>query len=147
MKRTGIRIRVEAPGPRIVGTENPTRILRLAVLGVLFCVFVCSAQAQQSEKQARAFRGKVEQVNTSTKRVMVSNEPIEGGMGAMTMGWAVDKEDVLNRAKVGDQITAKVYDGDLTLCDVQVIPRGGSSRRCKSRWLATGGPGANGTGQ
>jgi len=124
MKRPGMRIRLEKPGPRPVRTENPTRMLRLAVLGVLLCCFITFAQPQPSGKQARAFRGKVEQVDPSAKRLTVSNEPIEGGMGAMTMGWAVDKEDVLNRAKVGDQITAKVYDGDLTLYDVQVIPPG-----------------------
>ena len=108
----------------MIGTENQIRMLRLVVLGVFLCLFVSSAQPQQSEKQARAFRGKVEQVNTSTKRLTVTNEPIVGGMGGMTMGWAVDREDVLNRAKVGDQITAKVYDGDFTLYDVQVISPG-----------------------
>ena len=113
MKRTGMR--------------NQTRMLSLAVLGVSVCLFVASAQPQHSEKQARALRGKVDQVNASTKRLTVISEPIEGGMGAMTMGWAVDKDDVLNRVKVGDQITAKVYDGDLTLYDVQVIPLGNAA--------------------
>jgi len=43
--------------------------------------------------------------------------------GAMTMSYAVDKEDVLKKVKAGDQITAKVYDGDFkTLHDVQVVP-------------------------
>jgi Cu/Ag efflux protein CusF len=44
-------------------------------------------------------------------------------MGAMTMSYAVDNADVINKVKVGDQITAKVYDGDFkTLHDVQVVP-------------------------
>lgn len=109
----------------MIGTENQTWMLRVVVLAILVCLFVSPAQPQQSEKQARVFRGKIEQVNSDTRRLTVTNEPIVGGMGAMTMGWAVDKEDVLNRVKVGDQITAKVYDGDLTLYDVQVIPPAG----------------------
>ena len=41
----------------------------------------------------------------------------------MTMSYAVDKEEVINKVKAGDQITAKVYDGDFkTLHDVQVLP-------------------------
>src|SRR6266516_3773501 len=43
-------------------------------------------------------------------------------MRAMAMEYGVDKDDVINRVKVGDRITAKVYDGDLTLYDVAVIP-------------------------
>ena len=41
-------------------------------------------------------------------------------MGEMTMGYAVDNAAVLNRVKVGDRITAKIYEGDSTLHDVQV---------------------------
>ena len=43
-------------------------------------------------------------------------------MGEMTMGFAVDNDAVFDRVKAGDQITAKVYDGDFTLHDVQVVP-------------------------
>jgi Cu/Ag efflux protein CusF len=44
-------------------------------------------------------------------------------MDAMTMNYVPDKEDVLKKVKVGDEITAKVYDGDFrTLHDVQVVP-------------------------
>jgi Cu/Ag efflux protein CusF len=44
-------------------------------------------------------------------------------MDSMTMLYAVDKEDVLKKLKVGDQITAKVYEGDfMVLHDVQVVP-------------------------
>jgi hypothetical protein len=40
----------------------------------------------------------------------------------MTMSYAPDKEDVLKKVKVGDQITAKVYDDDFkVLHDVQVV--------------------------
>ena len=78
--------------------------------------------AQQSERKSSTLRGTVEQVNTSTKRVSVANEPIPGGMGAMTMSYAVDREEVLGRVKPGDHITAKMYEGDMTLYDIQVLP-------------------------
>ena len=93
------------------------------MLGVLFCVLIAPVQAQQSAKKAHSFRGKVEQVNDGAKPLTVTNEPIEGWMGSMTMGYAVDNKDVLSRVKAGDQITAKVYDGDTTLYDVEVVPQ------------------------
>ena len=43
-------------------------------------------------------------------------------MSAMTMTYSADKPDVYDKVKAGDQITAKVYDGDFaTLHDVQVV--------------------------
>ena len=43
-------------------------------------------------------------------------------MAAMTMAYSVDNADALKTIKVGDQITAKVYEGDLVLHDVKVVP-------------------------
>ncbi len=97
------------------------RYVRVAVLGVLLCLLIPAAQAQTTAKKAYPFRGKVEQVNSSSKPLTVTNEPIEGWMGAMTMAHAVDNKDVLNHVKVGDQIIAKVYDGDSTLYEVEVV--------------------------
>ena len=40
----------------------------------------------------------------------------------MTMTYSADKPDVYDKVKAGDQITAKVFDGDFsTLHDVQVV--------------------------
>ena len=103
--------------------------MRWAVtLATAVCLFGPFTYGQAPAKKAYEFRGKVTQVNTGTRRVTVANEPIEGWMGAMTMGYAVDKDDVLNVVKVGDQITAKVYDGDLTLHDVKVVPGSGAAQ-------------------
>src|SRR5229473_3223061 len=99
------------------------RIIQLAALGVLLCLLIASGEAQQNAKKAYTFRGKVEQVNTGDKPLTVTNEPIEGWMGSMTMAYAVDNKDVLSRVKAGDQITAKVYDGDTTLYEVEVVPQ------------------------
>ncbi|MEO7144713.1 MAG: TolC family protein [Bryobacteraceae bacterium] len=97
------------------------QILRGVASGLTLCLFLSPGRAQQSGKKAHTLRGKVTQVNTGTKRLTVAAESMAGGMGAMTMAYAVDGEDVLNHVKVGDQITAKVYDDDSTLHDVEVV--------------------------
>ena len=104
-----------------------TQIIRFAATAMLLGLIIPTLNAQQSDKKAFTFRGKVEQVNTTTKRLTVRTEPIEGWMGEMTMGFAVDNDAVFSRVKVGDQITAKVYEGDFTLHDVQVVPPGNAA--------------------
>jgi len=100
-------------------------VKRIAItLGLVLCAYCPSGAQPQSEKKSYTFRGRVEQVNAATKRLTVTNEPIEGWMGAMTMSYAVDKDDAFSRVKAGDRITAKVYEGDLTLYDVAVVPAG-----------------------
>lgn len=95
--------------------------IRLEIAALpLICLFM--AQAQQPERKASILRGTVEQVNAATKRLSVANEPIPGGMGAMTMNYSVDKDEVFSRVKAGDRITAKFYEGDLTLYEVQIMP-------------------------
>jgi outer membrane protein, heavy metal efflux system len=96
---------------------------RFAAL-LITCLLIPAAQAQQSEKKASTFRGRVEQVNPATKRLTVHGETIEGRMGEMTMEYAVDDDAVFDHLKVGDMITAKVYESDSTLHDVQVVPPG-----------------------
>ena len=70
--------------------------------------------------------GKVEAVSLSTGKLTVNHGPVEAWMGAMTMPYAVDKPEILKRAKVGDQIKASVYDCDYTLHDVEILaPKSG----------------------
>jgi Cu/Ag efflux protein CusF len=74
-------------------------------------------------RKPHTFRGKVEKIDPATKTLTVNGEDVEGWMGAMTMVYGVDKEDVLAKLEVGDQITATVYEGDFrTLYDVKVSP-------------------------
>jgi cobalt-zinc-cadmium efflux system outer membrane protein len=111
------------PAPQSIGANVRSHILRMVVV-VMMCLLISAAHAQQSQKKVFMFRGKVEQVDPASKRLTVHNKPIEGWMGEMTMGFGVDNVEVFNRVKVGYQITAKVYEGDLTLHDVQVVPPG-----------------------
>ena len=98
-------------------------LTKWVAIGICLCLATVAASGQQAARKSFTFRGKVEQVNTTAKRLVINGENIEGWMGAMTMGYAVDRpEDVLTRVKVGDQITAKVYEGDYTLYEVQVVP-------------------------
>ena len=89
---------------------------------VLSLALLSPLSAQEAGKKSYVFRGTVEQVNTETKKVTVSNEPIEGWMGAMSMAYSVDKPEMLTRLKAGDRITAKVYDDDSKLYEVTVVP-------------------------
>jgi cobalt-zinc-cadmium efflux system outer membrane protein len=96
------------------------QISRLA-LSLAVLVTVPIVHAQQDAKKTITLRGTVEQVNAASKRLSVANEPIEGGMGAMTMTYSVDKDDIFSRVKAGDRITAKMYEGDSTLYEVQIM--------------------------
>ena len=101
--------------------SQPARIV--IVIAVMLGVCLSSVHAQKSDKKEHTFRGKVEKIDTKAKILTVNGETVEGWMAAMTMNYEVDKADVLDKVKVGDQITAKVYDGDFkTLYDVQVVP-------------------------
>ena len=107
-----------------------TRFLIMAV--TILCLLLPLAYGQQGGKSAKkeyAFRGKVEKVDADAKKLTVNNENVPGWMNSMTMSYAVDKEDVLKRVKAGDQITAKVYEGDFkTLYEVQVVPPSGDKK-------------------
>jgi Cu/Ag efflux protein CusF len=105
-----------------------TRLVTLmgVTLGVL--LLLAAAHAAQRGKKEYAFRGTVEKVDTKAKTLSVNGEDVPGWMMAMTMTYGVDKADVISHVKAGDQITAKVYDGDFkTLYDVQVVPPKSSS--------------------
>ena len=95
----------------------------IAAPGSLLTAHAAQDKADQKGKKEFAFRGKVESIDTKTKTMSVNGENVQGWMPAMTMTYGVDKEDVINQVKVGDQITAKVHDGDLkTLYDVKIVP-------------------------
>ena len=92
------------------------------VVAMMLALSVPAGQAQTAEKKAHTFRGKVEKLDAASKTMVVNGETVEGWMAAMTMTYVVDKDEPFKTVKVGDQITATVYDGDFTLHDVQVAP-------------------------
>src|SRR3954463_7404129 len=101
---------------------------RILILGMFILLSVACANAQQTKnapaaaKKEHVFKGTVKKIEPDGKKFVVEGENVEGWMGAMTMSYAPDKEDVLKKVKVGDQITAKVYDGDFVILhDVQVV--------------------------
>ena len=97
------------------------RVLRLfTVILAVACLFATGVTAQQAKGKSHTLEGKVEGVQTD--RLTVNHGKVEGYMDAMTMPYKVDKPDILKNVKVGDQITATVYDGDYTLYDVKVVP-------------------------
>jgi Cu/Ag efflux protein CusF len=101
---------------------------RISIFGVMlfWLLSVCYAAQNKTApagKKEHVFKGKVEKIDLANKTFTVNGQKVEGWMDAMTMNYVPDKEDILKRIKVGDEITAKVYDGDFrTLYDIQVVP-------------------------
>jgi len=105
------------------------RLLAVTAAG-LFIATIGLGQAAPGKKPY-TFHGKVEAVNESAKSVKMNGEKVEGWMDAMTMDYKVDDPSVLKKVKPGDQIMATVYDGDLTLHKVMIMPRTGDSKSKK----------------
>lgn len=91
------------------------RIFACLAIGFLFAAFV---GAQPQGKKTYVFKGTVESVDASAKKLTVKNEKIEGWMDAMSMKYELDNPDVLKQLKAGDHIEATVYDGDYKLYKV-----------------------------
>ncbi len=99
----------------------------MVALGAALIILTLSPLCAQQRGESFTFRGKVDSVDKAARRLSVTNEPIEGLMGTMTMGYSVDNNEVLDRVKAGDRITAKVYAGDFKLYEVQVVAQGNES--------------------
>jgi Cu/Ag efflux protein CusF len=98
-------------------------MITTALLLLLSCGYAQqNKNAPPAGKKEHVFKGKVEKVDLTAKTMTVNGEKVEGWMDSMTMSYVPDKEEVLKKVKVGDQITAKVYDGDYrVLHDVEVV--------------------------
>lgn len=78
------------------------------------------SSAQKSEKKSFTLRGVVEGVDAKAGRLTVNHEKVEGWMDAMTMAYAVDKSEELQKLKVGDHIEATVYQDEYKLYNIKV---------------------------
>jgi Cu/Ag efflux protein CusF len=95
-------------------------ILALAVvLGSLLASTSLAQDKAKAKGKGMMFHGRVEVI--TEKGLTVNGEKVEGWMDAMTMTYQVDKPDVLKKVKVGDQIMATVYQGDMMLHNVEVM--------------------------
>jgi Cu/Ag efflux protein CusF len=104
--------------------ERSQRTRWIGLLGATLCLllFLPVAYAQERGKKEYVFRGTVEKVDAKAKTLTVNNEKIEGWMTSMSMNYGVDNPEVIGRVKVGDHITAKVYEGDfMKLYGVKVV--------------------------
>ena len=94
--------------------------LRILIVVGLIAGFSLPSAAQQAGKKEFELRGKIEKIDEKAKKLTVNHEKVDGWMAAMTMSYKVDKDEVLKNVKAGDQIVAKVYEGDFqTLYDVK----------------------------
>ena len=100
----------------------------VAVVTASLLLAAASYGQAASNKRSYVFHGKVEAVDENGSKLKVNGEEVKGWMSAMTMDYKVDDAAVLKKVKPGDQIMATVYDGDLVLHKIQVMPKtsGGS---------------------
>ena len=108
---------------------NTRRRILSAVLA-LTCLFAATSFAQDKAKgkaKSYTFHGKVEGI--TDKGLTVNGEKVEGWMEAMKMTYPVDKPEVLKMVKVGDNIMATVYEGDMTLHNVMTMPADKSGKQ------------------
>ena len=66
MKRSNMIARSSEIAPPL-NLKTAGHVFRIAILGALLSLAISPAQVQTSGKKAYSFRGKVEQVNTSSK--------------------------------------------------------------------------------
>ena len=103
------------------------RILHLLAMVLTAAGLLATSASAQTKGKSHTLEGKVEGVQAD--RLTVNHGKVEGYMDAMTMPYKVDKPDTIKQVKVGDQISATVYDGDYTLYDVKVIPPADKSKK------------------
>lgn len=77
-------------------------------------------QAGTAAKKSFTLRGIVEGVDAKAGRLTVNHEKVEGWMGAMTIAYAVDKPEELEKLKPGDRIEATVYQDEYKLYNIKV---------------------------
>ncbi len=88
------------------------RLALLMAMSVLVAPLLTAGQPPGA--RSHAFRGRVVSVDAQAGTLSVANENVDGWMAPMTMGYRVDKPEVVKGLKAGDTIAATVYDNDFT---------------------------------
>src|SRR5438874_2296011 len=103
-------------------TSSSNHMRLIAVTAAVLCLFLSMAFAQEpSAKKKFTFHGKVEKVDGSAQTLTVRSAKIEGWNDAATVSYTVDNAEIFRTVQSGDEITAKVYEGDLsTLHDIKI---------------------------
>lgn len=101
---------------------NIRRKINLTLLAIAGSTAFALFGQQTAKKKRYTLIGKVESVSVSDGKVTVNHGKVEGWMDAMTMAYPVDKPESLKKIKAGDRIKATVFDGDMSLHNVQVVP-------------------------
>jgi Cu/Ag efflux protein CusF len=114
---------------RLFEMNRMPRLMTIFAMAV-FAAVICLGQAAPAKK-SYTFHGKVEAVDESAKSLKVNGEKVEGWMDAMTMSYKVDDGATLKKVKAGDQVMATVYDGDLVLHKVMVMPKATEDSKSK----------------
>jgi len=102
----------------------------MAPIAAVLFLFVSVARAQEpvtpaahEDRKEHTFHGVVQKVDPVSMMITVKGEKVEGWKDAETASYAIDKDEVLRTLRIGDIITATVFEGDLTtLHDVEVAP-------------------------
>ena len=102
-------------------------MMLLALAGLFLATGFAQEKAKDTKAKSYTFHGKVEAV--TAKGLTVNGEEVKGWMGAMTMNYPVDKPEVLKTVKVGDLVLATVFQGDMTLHNVEVVPPDNSGKQ------------------
>ncbi len=99
----------------------------LLVAALCACAAGCGAKSAQ---RTYSVHGQIVAITPDRLEATVKHGEIKGLMPAMTMAYSADKDDVYAKVKPGDQITAKVHDGDFkTLYGVEVVPAKGTPQK------------------
>jgi hypothetical protein len=103
------------------------KLYRCVVMVVtILCMLAAVANGQQASKKAKrefAFKGKVVKVDANAKTVTVNNDYLPGWRNSYIGTYTVNNREVLMIVEPGDQVTARVYEGNFkVLYDLRVIP-------------------------
>ena len=103
--------------------KRKSQLVALMAGLLLFAACATADMGQAAKKKTYTFKGRVESIDEKAKNMTINGENVDGWMAAMTMAYEVDDPATLKKVKVGDKISATVYDGDYKLYKVQVLPK------------------------